>query len=351
MGCPKLHHIRHAAANFSGRASYRAVLGTNRSEPEVDFDEVYDGTYSVERRILFSGVPKYDRPHLAVSKKGSIHQETVLRTNNETLAGESKNEVITVATYTITVENDGNKALGNVYVIDLFPPGAKYIDASVRPSKQTDEYANWNLTHLAIDDVSTIVLNLDVTEHVPSELVNRVEVCGVSGDEQVCASNVSAIEIDWLTYSLDETISVTKTAELDLENPNVVMYRVEIMNWADATRIATVTDHLPEGMILLDAKVPFASYESGTVIWNLAEIGPRETVTFDYTTEALWSGRFENSVDVDARSVDGPVVQPVRATSVVEVGVFEGERRPAGWQPPDWDFVAVCDENCELEGG
>jgi len=51
---------------------------------------------------------------------------------------------------------------------------------------------------------------------------------------------------------------------------------------------------------------------------------------------------------VDARSVDGPVVQPVGAKCVVEVGEFEGERRPSGWQPPDWGFVSVCDENCEL---
>jgi hypothetical protein len=71
-------------------------------------------------------------------------------------------------------------------------------------------------------------------------------------------------------------------------------------------------------------------------------------VTIGYRAEALWSGRFVNSVEVDARFVDGSVVQSVGAKSVVEVGEFEGERRPAGWQPPDWGFVSVCDENCEL---
>lgn len=60
--------------------------------------------------------------------------------------------------------------------------------------------------------------------------------------------------------------------------------------------------------------------------------------------------KFENSVEVDARSVDGSVVQPVDAKCIVEVGGFEGERSPAGWQPTDWDFVYVCDENCELAG-
>ncbi len=43
-----------------------------------------------------------------------------------------------------------------------------------------------------------------------------------------------------------------------------------------------------------------------------------------------------------------PVVQPIHAECIVEIGEFEGEKRPAGWQPPDWGFVSVCDENCEL---
>ncbi len=338
-------------ANFSGRARYRAVLEPNQSEPDVDFDEAYDGTYSVERRILFSGVPKYDRPHLIVTKEGSIHEETILMTDEVALAGESRERTIKVATYTITVENDGNKALGNIYVIDLFPPGAKYIDASVRPTKKTEEYANWNLTHLAIGDVSTIVLNLDITEHVSPELVNRVDVCGVSGDEQVCSANFSAIEMDWLNYSPDETISVAKTAEIDPENQSVVWYEIEIRNLDEATRVATVTDSLPEGMVLLDSTVPFASYEMNTVTWNLAEIGPFEAAKIAYRVEALHAGRFVNTLMVDARSVDGSIAQPVRATCAIDVGAVEEECGSVScdsWQPPNWELEHFGYEPDEL---
>jgi len=331
-------------ANFSGRARYRAIL-----KNEVDFDEQYEGDYSLQRRILFTGVPKYDRPHLTVVKNGSFAKETIFDAKETTLAGESRDKVITVATYTITIENDGNKALGPIYVRDLFPPKAVFINASVRPSELTDSYANWTLTHLAIGDVLAITLNLDVTKHVPSELVNRVEVCGgYNGDEQVCASNFSALEVEWLSCYTDETILVRKTGQGASSAKNRVLYRIEIENRANVTRVATVTDNLPEGMVLIDSSIPFASYENETVVWNLAEIRPFETVTIDYMAEALWSGRFENSVEVDDGSVDGPIVQPVRANSVIEIGEFGGERRPAGWQPPDWGFVSVCDENCEL---
>ncbi len=332
-------------ANFSGRARYRTVL-----RDEVDIDEQYEGEYSVESRVLLTGVPKYDRPHMTVVKVGSLHQETILDATETTLVGESRDKVITVATYNITVENDGNKALGPIYVKDLFPPEAAYINSSVRPSELTDSYVNWTLTHLAIGDVSTITLNLDVTKHHPDELVNRVIVtAGYNGDEQVTASNYTALEMEWLTCCLNETVSVTKVPELDEENPNVVMYRVDIKNWADVTRVATVTDSLPAGIVLIDSMVPFASYENNVVTWNLIEIGPFETVTIAYRVEAQRAGRFVNSVEVDARSVDGAVVQPVYASSVIEVGVVEECEATSctGWQPPNWDFQSV-DQTAEL---
>ena len=340
-------------AEFSGRARYRAVL-----KDEVDIDEQYEGDYSIERKILFTGIPKYDRPHLTVVKSGSFAKETIFNAKDETLVGESRDKEITVATYTITVTNDGNRALGPVYVRDLFPPKAVYINASARPSELAETYANWTLTHLAIGDVVTIILNLDVTKHVPSELVNRVEVCGGYNDEEwICASNFTALEKEWLTCCPNETVSVTKTAEVDETNSSVVWYRVDVHNTDDVTRVATVTDLLPEGMVLIDSMVPFASYEKNTVTWNLVKIGPYETVTIAYRVKVPWPGRFVNSVEVDARSVDGPVVQPVLASSVVDVGEADecGTSSCASWSPPNWDFEYVgypaeltCEDNCGL---
>jgi hypothetical protein len=43
---------------------------------------------------------------------------------------------------------------------------------------------------------------------------------------------------------------------------------------------------------------------------------------------------------VDARSVDGPVVQPVYASSVIEVGEVEECETAScsSWSPPNWEF-------------
>jgi len=329
------------SANFSGRARFRAVL-----KDEVDFDEEYEGDYSIERRVIFTGVAKYDRPHLNVTKTlvGNVTEETLPWGYNEThLEGATKTRK--VANYIIAIENDGNKALGPIYVYDLFPPGSAYIEASLRPSELTETRANWTLLNLGIGDRVAISLKLDVTGYHPSELVNRVEVCGGinNGEELVCASNFSAIEVGWLTCCTDETLSVTKTAEVDPVNDSVVRYTVEIRNGEDATRVATVTDRLPEGMKLLESSVPFASYDGEVVVWNLVEIPASGTAAIEFSALAPGAGRFVNTVMVDARSVDGPVVQPVYATCVIDVGSVEecGPVSCGTWQPPNWELDHV----------
>lgn len=346
-------------AEFSGRARYRAVYYnalTNESKnatsnvsesahahPAIEIDEIYEGDYSIARKILISGAPKYDRPHLSVTKTlDGISEETIPWGYGEPhLEGEEK--IIKVATYTIRIENDGNGAVGPVYVQDLFPPGATYFGASLRPVEVTIASANWTLTHLAIGDVAAIEVELDATDCTGPELVNRIEVCGGMGEDQVCASNFSAQEMDWLTCCTDETVSVKKTGEVDGADQTVVWYKIEIKNHDNATRAATVTDHLPERMVLLDTMVPFASYDGRTITWNLVEIGPGETVTIAYRTQAQHAGRFVNTVEVDTRSVDGPVVQPARASSIVLVGELS-ECEPTScdlWSPPNWDFEYV----------
>ena len=335
-------------AEFSGQARFRAIIdrSQNRSgrDPEVDFDEQYTGDYSIQRRVLFTGVSKYNRPHLNGTKTlEDVYQETLPWDHGEArLEGAVKNRW--VAVYNIRIENDGDRTLMPVNVRDFFPPGAIFIEpSSVRPDALTETGATWNLTHLSVGGVLDITLKLEVTKYYPDELVNRVEVCGGYNGEAdwVCAANFSALEVRWLTCCLDEPVSVAKTGEIDASNPRVVRYRIDVSNNVGATRVVTVTDSLPAGMDLLESSIPFASYEGGVVVWNILEIGPGETATIEFSVLAPGEGRFTNSVEVDARSVDGPVVQPVWATCVIDVGVVEDECGPAGcgpWQPPNWQF-------------
>ncbi|MDF0594185.1 SdrD B-like domain-containing protein [Methanotrichaceae archaeon M04Ac] len=351
-------------ATFEGIARYRVLLERNQSEPEIDFDEQYIGDYSIERRVHLTGVAKYDRPHLNVTKTlNRVYVETLPRDYGEPhIEGAVKTR--RVADYTIRIENEGNRVLQPVYVRDYFPLGSSLIEpSSLRPTEITDTSANWTLTHLSIGGVVEIDLSLDVSKYhsagYPPELVNRVNVCAGLNGEWVCASNYSALEIKWLTCCLDDgTISVIKGAEIDPANPKVVNYRIDITNNDDSTRVATVTDWLPAGMTFLESSTPIASYEDGVIVWNILDICAFETKTIEFSALAVADGRFMNTVKVDPRSVDGPIVQPVYATCVIDVGVVGGECDPIScgiWQHPNWDLEHVgypagltCDDICSL---
>ena len=335
------------AADFSGQARYRAVFAdpNDTKRPFIEFDEVYAGDYSIERRVLLTGTAKYDRPHLNVTKTldGIVEEK-------DRCDGDNCTKTKYIATYTIRIENDGNRAFIPVIVQDLFPPGAVFLESSLRPTELTDSYANWNLTHLSIGDVVVITLKLDVAKYYPSELVNRVEVCGEYDGEWICFANSSALEVNWLTCCLNETVSVVKSCEVDGADGMVVRYRIDIQNHDDVTRVARVTDLLPQGMTFLDSSTPVASYDGVEVVWNLIDIGPFETRTIELSARASAPGRYTNVVIVDPRSVDGPVVQPVTASCVVEVGSLEecGPTSCEIWSPPSWDLQHIGYEPAEV---
>ena len=105
-------------ADFQGRARFTAQyrnLSRNSSD-QLDLYDEYLGRYSISRNVEIGGVASFDQPHLSISKSGS----------QEPAGG-------TFIDYVITVKNDGNRALGPVYIQDLFPPGTEYISSSLRP--------------------------------------------------------------------------------------------------------------------------------------------------------------------------------------------------------------------------
>ena len=344
-----------ADCNASCNASCDAKASRHR--PEIDIDEIYSGDYRVERRVMISGASKYDHPHLNVTKSlvGIKSEELDWDYGEVHLPGEVKTR--RVADYTIRIENDGSRALAPILVRDLFPPGATYIDSSLRPTASAAGSANWTLTHLAIGGVAEISLRLDVTRFVGEEMTNRVEVCGGYGDNWVCAGNYTSLQRRWLTCCPEDEITVVKTARIDPENPLVVRYTVVVENTAAATRAATVTDYLPQGMALLDSSHPVAREDEGEIVWVLPAIGPSEEVTIEFSALAPGPGRYTNVVEVEASSVDGPGVEPLHVASVVQVGSPE-ECGPAGcgiWQPPAWDFTRIGYEpdllGCEIFAG
>jgi uncharacterized repeat protein (TIGR01451 family) len=166
-------------ADFSGNARYRAIL-----RDEVDIDEQYEGDFAVHRKTVFTGIQKYDSPHLNVTKTGEI----------ELLNSSGRADIIR---YTITLENNGNRALGPIYVKDFFPEGARFIDSSLRPSELTPASAEWTLMSLRIGDRSSITLRLDVVNCPDDMIVNRAEASGGvnNGDDWITDSSSWVVKL------------------------------------------------------------------------------------------------------------------------------------------------------------
>ncbi|MDD4580535.1 MAG: hypothetical protein PHF80_07665, partial [Methanothrix sp.] len=169
-------------ASFSGIADFRAkAAGTNRSD-RIDDEERYVGEYDISRNIRIGGVSRYDRPHITVTKEGRMATKWFNKTNAN------------VAEYVITITNDGSSSLAPISVRDIFPPGTEYISSSVRPSSLSGSSVNWTLLNLGVGNSVKIDLTLNITDYAPANIVNRVMVCGMKGDNCISAAAYSSIE-------------------------------------------------------------------------------------------------------------------------------------------------------------
>jgi len=102
-----------------------------------------------------------------------------------------------VASYTITITNDGNATIGPLFLQDLFPPGARFLNATLWPNQIGENCSNWTLLHLSIGDTLRIDINLDV-EECDANIINRAVVVGNCSLGQVFAQNRSVLDREYL---------------------------------------------------------------------------------------------------------------------------------------------------------
>ena len=167
-------------SSFSGRLDLRTVYGRNyglNRSRQVDQDESLIGDYKLERKIAITRAPRYNEPHLYLRKDGRLIDD--------------------VAVYTITITNDGNAALGPIFLQDLFPAGARFINSTLRPIQIGKNCSNWTLLHLAIGDSIRIGIDLNIKK-CQGNIVNQVLVIGNYSTGSVNAQNLSVIDRAWL---------------------------------------------------------------------------------------------------------------------------------------------------------
>ena len=306
-------------ASVTGQADFRTVYKDKypNSINEVDWDERYVGKFDIKRKIVLGGVAKYDRPHLSLSKMAKVD---LLNT--------------TFADYRITIENNGNRALGPIYVKDVFPTGTEYVTSSLRPSELTTSYANWTLLSMGIGSKVNIDLRLNITEE-PSNLVNRVEAAGKYGESWTLARNFSVVRLNWLTCCPPQ-IFATKTVKVDALDPKVVWYSLKLKNREKYTMVAFLMDQLPMPMKLINSSLEPSEDRSNLITWAILDLAPGESRTITYRARAEKDGVYVNVAHIEAFSVDGPEGAAADVEARIDLGKGGAltSSISSDWQPP-----------------
>ena len=315
-------------AEFSGTGQFKVIKkvpSANKSKNEVSLYDEYIGRYQISRNIEVGGVARFSEPHLSISKVGKAEPD-----------GGS------LIDYVITIINDGSRALGPVYVLDIFPQGTEYVSSSLRPSYLTSKSANWTLVSLDIGQSSIIDLRLKAV-HDKDNIVNMVQAMGGYNNRWVSASNISVLKPSWLNCCPPQLFAI-KNAYIDPQDPELIHYNITLKNRENYTMAATITDQLPAGLVFLNSSVTPSNLSSDILSWDIIDIKPGVTKTINYTTRALKSGIFENQAHIVAYPTDGTEPISTDIQSSIELKGTGYTASGSGWQPP-----ACFGLNCTLQ--
>jgi uncharacterized repeat protein (TIGR01451 family)/fimbrial isopeptide formation D2 family protein len=304
-------------AQFQGRGRFQVIYESASSllEDRIDLYDEYIGRYKISRNVEIAGVARFDEPHLHIVKTGSMGP-----------AGG------TLIDYVITVTNDGNRALGSVYIQDIFPPGTDYVRSSLRPSGVTNTSCEWTLQNLGIGESSSIELQLSSTGEQEG-FVNRVRATGSYDGSWVRAENYSALKYGWLDCCSSRLLAA-KSGSVSRSDSTLVRYTIRLKNLESYAMALSVRDELPEGMTFVNATQPPSERRASILTWNIIDLEPGEARSIDYFARAQRSGIFTNEAHIDASAVDGS--RSLSGDISAQVYVPGDIPAPAGsdWQPP-----------------
>jgi len=165
---------------FQGEAEITVVEKTGSTENEkIRVDQTLRGRYNITTSIGIYGIPTYLTPHVNVTKEAAmLDEDRVL--------------------FIINVTNDGNKALGPVYLTDTLPEGLTFVNSSLRPVIVGPRLV-WTFPSLPIGGLQTV--ELQTVLEGTGTLANLVNVTAEYGGGNVTAEASSEVVADWLSFS------------------------------------------------------------------------------------------------------------------------------------------------------
>ncbi|MEM2097953.1 MAG: lamin tail domain-containing protein [Methanothrix sp.] len=296
------------SSDFSGKARLQTGFKATSPTPGyVYMDEEYAGNYSIDRRIAI--LPIYRAPHITLSSSGRVEKPgcDVLR-------------------YTIVVINDGNRALGPIYVRDSFPSGTRFLSASPLPFELGARYANWSIPYLGAGESTTIDLDLQISSR-RENYTNRVRAITVYQEQKgrtirerrLRASNTSMLQMDWSNCT-PMNLSVRFTVAPEPDQPRLLHYQLMVQNLAKEDISAVIAVSLPQHAEFINStRTPSEIREDG-ITWEIDKLSPGRRRTISFLCEVDSDGLFVSHAYIQARSLEGRELASINATAPIILG-------------------------------
>jgi len=259
---------------FDGGAEITAVEKTGSTENEkIRVDQTLRGRYNITTSIGIYGIPTYLTPHVNVTKTAiMLDEDRVL--------------------FTINVTNDGNKALGPVYLTDTLPEGLTFINSSLRPEIEGPRLV-WTFPSLPIGGLQTVELQTVLDGAGTGTLVNLVNVTAEYEGEIVTAEASTEVVTDWLSFSAG--LIPTEEEEMEREKEGVEKVGEEEEAVAGAVLPLPAPEEMPVLVnLMIDADLyPYApeatpkemvDLEANSLLDMINEIGLKKLNVTIYTT-------------------------------------------------------------------
>ncbi|MEV6124161.1 hypothetical protein AB0M23_27250 [Streptomyces sp. NPDC052077] len=248
-------------------------------------------------------------------------------------------EIGDVVTYRVTARNEGGGAAENLVLTDAVPAGTTYLPGSLRivdgpnagpkTDAEGDDQAYYDAAgrkvvfRLGNGATAAEGGSLPSTESLPAGTTAeyRVTIDRSAAGREISNTATASYENRLGTVpqpltatSETRTTQVRPAADLSLAKAadattvtvgQTVTYRVTVRNAGPngATGV-TVTDRLPEGLVLLSADTASGTYDPATDRWNVGDLTEGASATLVLRAKATRTGLVANTATVTAREKD-----------------------------------------------
>ena len=196
----------------------------------------------------------------------------------------------------VVVSNNGPNSATGVVVMDIMPKGLELVYSS----EYIDEYGNWYVGNLGVNDAS----ELDLVCRVISTGVFR-NVVVVSGEETDPYMDNNEDD-EYINVAPASDLSIIKTvSKYYYKVGDVIDYTIKIANnGPDEAVNVKVNEILDSSLILKSAKATKGSYDEQNQIWEINELDVGESAELFIRAMAAGEGIVKNMVSATSDTFD-----------------------------------------------